>query len=116
MGKKLRIVFFILFLMVTCFSNAFAAEVTLAWDPSSGNPESYRIHYGTSPGNYNQNIDVGYVTEYTVSGLLSDVTYYFAASAYNEHGQSDYSNEVSWSYTNPINPAPAPPTGLHVVE
>ena len=111
MKKKLHIVFFILFLMVICFSNVFAAEVTIAWDPSTSNPIGYRIHYGTSSGSYTQIIDVGNVTEYTVSGLQSDVFYYFVTSAYNEFGESGYSNEVQWP-----TPPPAAPSGIIIIE
>ena len=96
MEKKMHIVFSILFLVVFCFSNVFAAEVTLAWDSSPSNPDGYRIHYGTSPGSYTQTIDVGNVTEYIVSGLQTDVSYYFVVSAYNEFGESGYSNEAQW--------------------
>jgi hypothetical protein len=99
MKKICFFIFILLFQLVIYLSNAFAAEVTLAWDPSTGDPDGYRIHYGTVSPNYDQTIDVGNITEYTVSGLLPDVTYYFVTSAYNETGQSGFSNEVSWTYT-----------------
>ncbi len=99
MRKICFFIFIALFQLVICLSNAFAAEVTIAWDPSTGDPDGYRIHYSTVSGSYNQTIDVGNITEYTVSGLQSDVTYYFVTSAYNETGQSGFSNEVSWTYT-----------------
>jgi hypothetical protein len=86
MKKSLLVISFIVFQLVICFSNALAAEVTLAWNASAGDPDSYRIHYGTSPGSYSQTIDVGNITEYKVSGLQSDVTYYFVTSAYNKLG------------------------------
>jgi hypothetical protein len=99
MKKNLLVISFVLFQLVIFFSNALAAEVTLAWNASGGDPDGYRIHYGTSPGSYSQTIDVGNLTEYTVSGLQSDVTYYFVTSAYNEFGASGYSNQVSWTYS-----------------
>ena len=109
--------FFTLFQLVIFFSNSFAAEVSLAWNPSTGNPDGYRIHYGTSSGNYGQMIDVGNITEYTISGLNSDVTYYFVTSAYNDYGQSGYSNEISWIYSaNDTQTPPVPPTGLRILE
>lgn len=74
MRKICFFIFIALFQFVICLSNAFAAEVTIAWDPSTGDPDGYRIHYSTVSGSYNQTIDVGNITEYTVSGLMSDVT------------------------------------------
>lgn len=111
MGKKMNIVFFILLIMVICFSNVFAAEVNLAWDSSPSNPDGYRIHYGTSPGNYTQTIDVGNVTEYMVSELQTDVIYYFVVSAYNEFGESGYSNEAQWP-----TPMVSKPVGLRLIK
>ena len=74
-----------------------AAEVTLAWD-TNGEPDlaGYKLHFGTVPGVYTSHVDVGNQTRYTVSGLVSGRTYYFAASAYDISGnQSDYSSEIS---------------------
>jgi hypothetical protein len=40
-------------------------------------------------------MDVGNVTNATVTGLAADTTYYFAATAYDVYGnESDYSNET----------------------
>jgi hypothetical protein len=72
---------------------AAANSVSLAWNP---NPEpdlaGYKVYVGTSPGAYNQIIDVGHVTAYTVPNLVSGNTYYFAITAYdifaNESGLS----------------------------
>jgi hypothetical protein len=56
----------------------------------------YIVYYGTSSGNYSQGISVGNVTTFTVDNLNDDLTYYFAATAYDISGnQSGYSNEVS---------------------
>jgi hypothetical protein len=78
-------------------------SVTLAWNApttnTDGNPLTdlvgYKLHYGTSSGNYTRVIDVGNVETYKIEGLQSG-TYYFAVTAYNTSGnESDYSNEVS---------------------
>jgi len=76
---------------------AFGAEVHLVWDPSPGDVTGYRIYYGTSQGNYPNKIDVGNVTDYVVTGLEEGVTYYFVARAYNQYGESENSNEVTWA-------------------
>lgn len=43
----------------------------------------YNIYYGTDPANLNNVIDVGNVTNYTITGLTNGTTYFMAASAYN---------------------------------
>ncbi len=73
--------------------------VILSWDP---NPESniagYRVHYGTSSGNYSQTIDVGNTTNASISSLLPGTTYYFAVTAYNALSlESVVSTETSFT-------------------
>ena len=79
-------------------SIAGAADVGLAWN---ANPEtdiaSYRLSYGTSPGQYNQVKEVGRDTRTLVTNLEAGRTYYFAVAAVNYAGmQSDPSSEVSY--------------------
>lgn len=98
-------------------SSAFSASVTLAWNQ---NPEpnilGYRLHYGTASRNYTTNVDVGNVTNGTISTLNNGTTYFFAATAYNTSGsESGFSNEVIFS-TSGSSPTPSPtspptPTG-----
>ncbi len=90
--------FFIPFVLIFFHcSQASSAEVTLAWNASSGSDVSgYRIYYGTSSGNYTNNTNVGRYTSCTISSLDTNRTYYFAATAYNSSGQeSAFSNQVS---------------------
>jgi hypothetical protein len=54
----------------------------------------YRVHYGTASRRYTVDVDVGNVTTCVVSNLVSG-TYYFAVTAYNSGGESDYSVEGS---------------------
>lgn len=86
---------------------AAAALASLSWTaPASyvdGAPltrlTGYKIHLGTSPGRYSQQIDVGNVTSYTISGLDTGTSYYFAVSAYDEAGNaSGLSNEASKTF------------------
>ena len=72
------------------------ADVTLAWDANS-EPDvtGYKLHYGTTSGNYTNHINVGNITQYTVPDLQEGTTYYFAATAYDVNDlESDYSAEV----------------------
>jgi chitodextrinase len=91
--------------------NAFAAQVTLAWDSNTESDlAGYRIHYGTANGSYSFHTDVRNVTTYTVTGLAEGQTYYFAATAYDTSGnESGYSNQVSYSVSTAANGAPSAP-------
>ena len=54
------------------------------------------MHYGIASRSYTNTTDVGKVTNCTVPGLVTNVTYYFVVTAYNALGlESDPSNEVS---------------------
>jgi hypothetical protein len=73
-----------------------AAQVTLAWDKSSG-AVGYKIYSGTASNSYSWVVDVGNVTTYTTANLTDGYTYYFAAKAYDaSFHESDYSAEVSY--------------------
>jgi fibronectin type 3 domain-containing protein len=73
-----------------------AAEVKLAWDPSTGNPAGYKLYYGQASRSYQGAIDVGLNTTYTLSGLTDGQRYYFSATAYDTAGnESDHSNDVT---------------------
>jgi len=98
--RQFHLAFFLLplaFCLLPSFVSA--ADVTLAWDANSESDlAGYVLHYGTSSGNYTSNIDVGNTTQYTITGLQSGVTYYFAATAYdNNNLESTYSQELAYT-------------------
>lgn len=74
-----------------------AASVTLTWSPSiDPTVVGYKIYYGVASGVYTNSVDVGNVTNYTITGLADDTTYYFAATSYDSNGvESDFSNEIA---------------------
>ena len=77
-------------------SNAYAGQVTLAWDAvSAPSLSGYRLYYGQNSGSYSSQLDAGTQTTYTVSGLTDGQTYYFAVTAYDADEESAFSNEVS---------------------
>jgi hypothetical protein len=93
---------FILFLLIPCTlclvtPIAYAAQVTVSWDASVGPVSGYEIHYGTTSGDYDYSVNVGNSTSCNISGLQEGVTYFFAATAYNDIDESDYSDEIAYT-------------------
>jgi hypothetical protein len=78
------------------FSAIAASSVTLAWSPSPGtNIAGYKVFCGGASRAYTNTINVGNVTNATISGLISGTVYYFAATAYDSSAlESDYSTEA----------------------
>jgi hypothetical protein len=78
-----------------------AATVTLAWDANTESDlAGYKIHYGTTSRAYSHSIDVGNITEYTLTDLDEGVTYYLAATAYDiDNNQSAYSEELVHTFS-----------------
>ena len=76
-----------------------ANSVTLAWNESpSVEAVGYRIYWGSRSGAYTNSVAVGNVTNATITGLVSGVSYYFAASAYDATGmESVLSNEATYT-------------------
>ena len=92
----MKVVFLTLAMLFLILPAAIAAKVGLAWDANI-EPElaGYKIYFGTASGNYSHSVDVGNVTEYTLTGLEEGVTYYLAATAYDKDGnESDFSKEL----------------------
>jgi hypothetical protein len=96
-----------LFVLVGFPASVWAMSVSLAWDPSpSSDVSGYRLYYknghtggppyhGTDAYEGDSPIDVGGRTDFTVTGLDDQQTYYFVVTAYNADAESGFSNEVS---------------------
>ncbi len=83
-------------ILLSFATNAFAGQVNLAWNASTGPVSGYRVYYGTASGNYSMNVDAGNTTTATVANLTDGATYYFAVKSYDSAGnQSSFSNEAS---------------------
>jgi len=115
-----RMVFFGLLLFALISPYNIYAETKLAWDTPSvgGAVDGYRIYWRTTDGVYSDANSVGDIkdTEYPFNslGLLQEkTTYFFAVKAYNQAGESEKSNEVSW--TVPDNTAPSTVQGIDVI-
>ncbi|MBP1689088.1 MAG: depolymerase family esterase, partial [Deltaproteobacteria bacterium] len=83
-------------LLLLLGTQALAGSLALAWDPvNDPRVAGYKVHYGTSAGNYTAQIDAGNVATSTVPNLADGATYYFAVTAYDGSlVQSGFSNEV----------------------
>lgn len=92
----------VIFLNQTVFA---AVSVKLAWSPNS-EPDllGYKIHKGSASRAYTEQFPVVGETTFTVNGLVRGNTYYFTATAYNNVGDSGYSNEVSYSVPSVVVP------------
>ena len=78
-------------------SRLVASALTLAWDPNTEDDlAGYKVYYGTRSRDYDYVIDVGNVTQYTVTSLESEKRYYFAVTAYDtSENESSFSEEVT---------------------
>jgi len=90
--------------LTTGQSDCHAVTVSLQWGASTG-ATGYRVYYqanssaqpfgGTGATQGSAPVDVSSQTSATISGLDPANSYYFAVTAYNEAGESSYSNVVS---------------------
>jgi len=90
--------------LTTGQSDCHAVTVSLQWGASTG-ATGYRVYYqanssaqpfgGNGASQGSAPVDVSGQTSATISGLDPANAYYFAVTAYNEAGESSYSNVVS---------------------
>ncbi|MFX4263269.1 stalk domain-containing protein [Pelotomaculum propionicicum] len=109
-----KISFLIMFILLSCLAAAPAwaetepsapsglaasavssSEIELTWEDNSDNETGFIIERKKSGSAYTRVAEVGEdSTTYTCSGLSVDTKYYFRLRAYNDTGDSDYSNEA----------------------
>ncbi len=113
MSKKSHLSRFILialtFLMLSATISA-AGTVGIQWNSvADADLAGYRIYYGNVSGNYDQSVDVGNVTSYTLTGLADCTMWFAAVKAYDTEGLEsvDYSVEVS-GWARPVVTAATP--------
>ena len=108
MSGKVSLLTLLAFALLLSPMVAYGATVTLAWDANTESDlAGYKIYYGTNSrytvsDAYSQSIDVGNTTQYTLADLDEGVTYYLAATAYDQdNNESDYSVELVHRTGNP---------------
>ena len=90
------LILIVIFPLITAVS-VYAAQVTLVWNENTEEDlAGYNVYYGFASRDYQNVIDVGNVTNYTVSNLTECVLYFFTVTAYDTSDtESGYSNEVN---------------------
>ena len=94
-------------ILLAGWSSLVAGTLGLSWNASSG-AAGYNVYYGPAPGQYTTSVNVGNVTQTTLTSVPDCTTTYFAVAAYNVVGESGFSNEVpSWPRPSVGVPSPA---------
>ena len=74
-----------------------AAQVTLAWDANAypGMAAGYKLYYGYASRTYGTPVDVGNITQYTLTGIQEGTNCYFTVTAYDTYrNESTFSTEM----------------------
>ena len=88
----------------TSKSSEGSGTIIITWDSNTEKDlGGYRVFYGSSPGKYENCVDVGKglesspgVTQYNLTGLIKGRTYYIAVTAYSKNDTSSpFSKEIS---------------------
>ena len=106
---KNTITFQLLFLLLVAVSNSvFAQDYSFSWTANPEPVEGYNLYYkvgGSTATKFEDivgdegpfSVNVGKVTNYTISGLLDNTTYHFALTAYNGGEEGDYTDVITVS-------------------
>jgi endoglucanase len=88
-----------------------ASQVNLNWQPSTTSGVTYTVYIGTASGATNSLVASGVTsTNYSVTGLLDDTSYYFTVKAVSSGGAISAASNQASAMTQAL-PA-TPPTGL----
>jgi len=118
--KKLITIIAVIFFAGTAFAQT---NVTFKWSPNSESDlAGYRIYMSDQSGVYTQNDVIGDISCVpddepccTYVYEVEDGTWFFVATAYDtSFNESDYSNEVTDTFTTPDVQPPAPPSGFNI--
>lgn len=91
----------LLFLFTTITDSPTSA--LFVWNPSvSSDVAGYKVYFGTPPGTYSKNIDVGNTTDITITNLEPGKTYSLYVIAYSAMGTTSPPSNII-EYTVPEN-------------
>jgi hypothetical protein len=92
--KKIKFAIFIISL--TFLLSGSSGAVQIAWDAveAGAQPTGYNAHWGNEPGVYVNTQNVGLVTQAEIPAPFNS---YIAVTAYNDSGESGYSNEIYYA-------------------
>ena len=95
-GRRAVLSFAIVLGLAFCPMSRAEQSVKLAWNPSTASGVAgYMIHYGNDGIHYNNALDVGANTSWTVTGLQEGETNFFMVTAYDgSHAESAPSNQT----------------------
>ena len=92
---------------VVALEKALGAEANLSWNDNSSNESGFRIERSSDGQSFSEIATVGVnTTTYFDTGLQSNTTYWYRVNAYNEFGESGYTNVVSLTTEPDINEPP----------
>lgn len=92
---------------IVALEKAPGAEANLSWNDNSSNESGFRIERSSDGQSFSQIATVGVdTTTYSDTGLQSNTTYWYRVNAYNEFGESGYTNIVSLTTEPEINEPP----------
>ena len=93
--RVIKTCIYVIFILLTVISISQAAQVTLAWDAViDPSVTGYKLYYGTSSRVYGAPVDVGKVTQATLTNIAEGQNIYFAVTAYSTTQESAYSIEL----------------------
>jgi hypothetical protein len=89
----------VLFICITPYSVAIAAQVTLAWDPNFPVPDGYKLYVRAEGESYDYHFPAwsGTGTTCTIDNLADDTTHYFVVRAFVGNDESGDSNETAYT-------------------
>jgi len=100
--RSLVLALFVFSVLIFFGPNAHSAQITLAWDSSSG-ADGYRLFYRQDGQSYNYSSPAWEGSDTTCTIVLeSQATYYLVVRAYNAYGESGNSDEASITIGGPV--------------